>query len=166
MSAVLYAMVGLPCSGKTTYARSLAARTSAVRFSPDEWQLRLFGHDMDHPDHDRRHDAVENLMRDMADEFLAHGVSVILDFGFWSKEERDFLRSHARSLGACFEIHFMDTPMELIYSRLESRNRSGRGDIFILSREELDSYLKWWQPPTDAEEGLVRVAPAHTGEII
>lgn len=167
MSAVLYAMVGLPCSGKTTYAERLSEATGAVRFSPDEWQLRLFGHDMEHPDHDRRHDEVEALMRDMADRLLIRGVSVILDFGFWGRSERDELRRHARDLGAGFVMYCMDTPLEKIYQRLEARNRSGRDDIFVLSRDVLDSYLKWWQPPDDGEEGLVRVAPDNTyGEII
>lgn len=160
MAAVLYAMVGLPCAGKSTCAARIAQKTGAVRFTPDEWHTRLFGHDMDSPEeHDARHDRVEALMRDVADSLLRCGVSVILDFGFWSVEERDHLREHARELGAGFRICYMDTPMDEIYSRMEARNGSGRTDIFRITRADMESYLKWWQPPTEAEEGFVRITP-------
>lgn len=159
MAAVLYAMVGLPCAGKSTCAARIALKTGAVRFTPDEWHTRLFGHDMDSPEHDARHDRVEALMRDVADSLLRCGVSVILDFGFWSVEERDYLREHARELDAGFRICYMDTPMDEIYSRMEARNDSGRTDIFRISRADMESYLKWWQPPTEAEEGFVRITP-------
>ena len=43
--ATLHLMVGLPCSGKTTLARKLEHERSALRLTPDEWQLRLFGQD-------------------------------------------------------------------------------------------------------------------------
>jgi predicted kinase len=75
-------MVGLPGSGKTTLARRLAETHQAVRLTPDEWHIRLFGQDAEHPEHDRRHDMVEALMWDVAQAVLARGVDVILDFGF------------------------------------------------------------------------------------
>ncbi|WP_424949772.1 AAA family ATPase [Deinococcus sp.] len=39
----LFLMVGLPGSGKTTLAKQLEQRHSAVRFTPDEWMMPLFG---------------------------------------------------------------------------------------------------------------------------
>lgn len=159
MTAYLYAMVGLPCSGKTTCAARIARKTGAVRFTPDEWHIRLFGHDVGSQEHDARHDRVEALMRDVADSLMRCGVSVILDFGFWSVEERDYLREHARELGAGFRICYMDTPMDEIYSRMEARNVSGRSDIFRITRADMEGYLRSWQPPTQAEEDLVRITP-------
>lgn len=164
MNAVLYAMAGLPCSGKTTCAARIGRETGAMRFSPDEWHTRMFGHDMDSPEHDARHDRVEALMRDVADALLVRGVSVILDFGFWSRRERDQLREHARSLGADFRIIFMDTPLDVIFARMDARNASGREDIFRLTREDMLSYLQWWEPPTDDEADLIRIKP-DGGEI-
>ena len=36
-------MVGLPGAGKTTRARELARSHNALRLTPDEWHLDLFG---------------------------------------------------------------------------------------------------------------------------
>jgi predicted kinase len=43
---------------------------------------------------------------------LALGGNVILDFGFWAREEREALRSRAKELGASSEVHFLDVPEE------------------------------------------------------
>src|SRR6476659_6415304 len=47
--ATLHLMVGLPCSGKSTLARTLEHEHSALRLTPDEWQIRLFGQDAEAP---------------------------------------------------------------------------------------------------------------------
>src|SRR3954467_9955429 len=87
--ATLPLMVGLPCSGKTTLARKLEHERSALRLTPDEWQLRLFGQDAEEPEHEARHSLIEALLWDLASRALVLGTSVILDFGFWAREERE-----------------------------------------------------------------------------
>jgi predicted kinase len=47
--ATLHLMVGLPFSGKTTLARKLEQECSALRLTPDEWQVCLFGQDAKEP---------------------------------------------------------------------------------------------------------------------
>ena len=69
--ATLYLMVGLPCSGKTTLARTLEQEHSALRLTPDEWQLRLFGQDAADPQHDARHSLIEALQWEVAERALA-----------------------------------------------------------------------------------------------
>ena len=91
--ATLHLMVGLPCSGKTTLARELEYKCSALRLTPDEWQLRLFGQDAEDPEHNVRHSRIEALLWEMASRALALGTNVILDYGFWAREEREDYRS-------------------------------------------------------------------------
>ena len=86
--ATLHLMVGLPCSGKTTLARQLEIERSALRLTPDEWHLRLFGQDVMEPAHNARHDLIEALLWDLAARALVLGTNVILDFGFWSRDRR------------------------------------------------------------------------------
>src|ERR1051326_6891057 len=42
-SGRLLLMVGLPGAGKTTRAKELAAAHRALRLTPDEWMIQLFG---------------------------------------------------------------------------------------------------------------------------
>lgn len=68
--ATLHLMIGLPCSGKTTRARELEQQYHALRLTPDIWQIQLFGADMFHPDHDRNHSQIEQIMWDVAKRVL------------------------------------------------------------------------------------------------
>jgi predicted kinase len=115
-------MVGLPCSGKTTVARKLEHERSALRLTPDEWQLRLFGQDAEEPEHNARHGLIEALLWEVASRALALGTDVILDFGFWAREEREDYRLRAKQLGASSEVHFLDVPGDELLRRLVRRN--------------------------------------------
>lgn len=104
--AKVHLMVGLPCAGKTIWAKQIEAGTGAVHLTPDAWQTRIYGNGMRHPDHTRIHDAVEAVMVDLAGELLTRGVDVILDFGFWSRAERRKMRHWAESVGAVCAMHY------------------------------------------------------------
>lgn len=152
MKPVLHLMVGLPGSGKTTYAKKLEGEVGALRLTPDEWHIALFGDDFPGDDHDERHSRVERVMWSVAQRALSLGVSVILDFGFWSREERDGLRRQARRLGADFRIHYMDVPLDELIRRVEIRNGSAEGDpVFRISRGDLEQWAAMFQPPTQDE---------------
>ncbi|MFA1624141.1 hypothetical protein ACDY96_15285 [Rhizobium mongolense] len=40
----------MPGSGKPTRAKEMEGALPAVRLMPDEWHLRLFGQDLEHPE--------------------------------------------------------------------------------------------------------------------
>ena len=150
--ATLHLMVGLPGSGKTTYAKKLEQETGAIRLTPDEWHLMLFGDDFPGEDHDARHSRVERVMWSVAERALTLGVDVILDFGFWSREERSALRQQARRLGADFRIHYMDVPFDELLRRIDLRNeRAGSDPVFRISRADMESWIPFFQPPSKDE---------------
>ncbi|MBP3389665.1 MAG: ATP-binding protein [Clostridia bacterium] len=150
--ATLHLMVGLPGSGKTTFAKKLAKQENAVLFSPDDWQFKLFGNDINQPTHDENHTKIEELMWDVAKDILKTGTDVILDFGCWAKEERDAFRKKAHNVGAGFKIHFMNTPVEEIWARLEKRNNmAGQNGVFYVKKEELEVWSSMFQKPTEEE---------------
>src|SRR4030095_11944990 len=104
--ATLHLMVGLPCSGKTTLAKNLEHELLALRLTPDEWQIPLFGQDAEEPEHDARHSLIESMLWNIARRSLELGTNVILDLGFWVREEREDYRSRAKQLGASSEVHY------------------------------------------------------------
>ena len=106
--ATLYLMVGLPCSGKTTRAKELENELFALRLTPDEWHVRLFGHDIYDPDHDKRHGLIEDMVWQIAARALSLGTNVILDFVFWAKEARNDFSKRAKELGFRSVIVYID----------------------------------------------------------
>ncbi len=146
----LHLMVGLPCSGKTTLARTLERKHSALRLTPDEWQVRLFGQDAADPRHDDRHSLIEAMQWEVAERALVLGVDVILAFGFWAREEREDFRARAKKLGASSEVHFLDVPSEELFRRLARRN-ADPGLAFHISEEMMKPWLELFQKPDEDE---------------
>jgi predicted kinase len=144
-------MVGLPCSGKTTLARALEHQHSALRLTPDEWHIRLFGQDAEDPEHDGRHRLIEALQWDVATRALVLGIDVVLDFGFWAREEREDYRSRARQLGASSEVHFLDVPERELLRRLAQRNAQPSALAFHIPEEMMRPWIASFQKPTPEE---------------
>jgi len=157
-TATLHLMVGLPGSGKTTMARQLETEHPALRLTVDEWHIRLFGSDIsDDSDeaawaaHNARHAAVEALLWDTAARVLALGIDVILDFGFWTRRERDAFRAKARALGAGFRIHFADLPAEPLLERIRGRNARLPAGAFHIPEAKLREWMLLFEPPLPDE---------------
>jgi len=144
-------MVGLPFSGKTTLARKLEYEHSALRLTPDEWHVRLFGQDASEPEHDARHSVIEELLWNMASRALELETNVILDFGFWAREEREDFRFRAKKLGASSEVHFLDVTGEELLRRLAVRNSQPSQERFFISAEMMKPWIASFQKPTRDE---------------
>jgi predicted kinase len=147
----LHLMVGLPCSGKTTLAMKLEVERSALRLTPDEWQVPLFGQDADEPEHDARHTLLERLLWNIASRALQLGTNVILDFGFWAREEREDFRMRAKKLEAASEVHFLEVPEEELLRRLAARNAQPGPGCFRISVAAMKPWLAFFQKPTADE---------------
>ena len=145
--ATLYLMVGLPCSGKTTRAKELENELIALRLTPDEWHVNLFGHDVYDPEHDKRHGLIEDMLWQIAARSLSLGTNIILDFGFWAKEERDDFRSRAKKIGARSEIVFMDVDEEELIKRVRIRNENLTNTIAYIPEEMMMSWIGFFQKP-------------------
>src|SRR5512135_827378 len=113
----LVLLCGLPASGKTTLARELADAYGAVRLNPDEWELAL---DVD-PFDAAFQTRLEGQFWELTKRLLALGISVVLEWGFWARSERDEKREDARTLGVPVELRFLDVPFEELVTRVVAR---------------------------------------------
>lgn len=143
----MYVMVGLPGAGKTTLAKQLEAQHRALRFTPDEWMMPLFGWG---ESGDKR-EVVEALLWDMGARALTLGLSVVLDYGLWARSERDDYRARAEAVGARVEMYFLDVSHAELWRRIERRNQTlGPGDVPI-TEAQLNEMLTMFQAPTVEE---------------
>jgi predicted kinase len=148
--ARLILICGLPGSGKTTLAKQLAPKLRAVRFCPDEWKHEL---DIDYYDEQRRV-RLEARLWALGQELLGLGQSVILENGFWAREERDELRLAARELGVPVELHYLDVPVDELWRRLEIRNQLALSGTAPIAHEDLQNWSTQFEAPDAAELAL------------
>ncbi|HTI26372.1 MAG TPA: ATP-binding protein [Kutzneria sp.] len=146
MRATLIIVCGLPGSGKTTHAVRLAAERGGVRLSPDDWMDALAVNLWDTAMRAR----LEALQWALAKDMLRAGVTVVVEWGTWSRAERDTLRVEARELGASVELVYLDVPVDELWRRIQQR---GREDPPI-TRAELEVWSRDFERPTEEEMGL------------
>ncbi|HEY6376622.1 MAG TPA: ATP-binding protein, partial [Edaphobacter sp.] len=130
----LIIVCGLPGSGKTTLAKRLEGKLHAIRFSPDEWINAL---SLDLYDEARR-EKIEALQWKFAQNLLALGLTVIIEWGTWARSERDTLRTGARALGAAVELHYLSASMDVLFGRVQCRGTENPP----IERDEL---LRWFE---------------------
>jgi predicted kinase len=147
MRPTLFVMVGLPGAGKTTLAKRLEAEHSALRLTPDEWMLPLFGA----ADLTEERGTLEALLWGIAERSLRLGLNVVLDYGLWARCEREDYRARGQAAGARVEITYLNVPKEELWRRLEIRNENADGTAPRITRDELEQYIAMFQPPTDDE---------------
>jgi predicted kinase len=138
---------GLPGAGKTALARQLAADRSAVRLTKDEWLWALGSTPWDEPTREK----VEHELWRLTQKILRLGLSVVLDFGLWARNERDKMRCVARGLGVGVELHYLDMPAEELWRRIEARNAEPPWDSCPIRRSDFDRWVLMFQAPDAAE---------------
>jgi predicted kinase len=146
----------LPGSGKTTFARQLAAERHAVRLTKDEWLVDIGSSPWDESTRVK----VEQKLWQLAQEILRLGLSVVVDFGLWARVERDELRTAARDLGVGVELHFLDAPSEVLWERIEDRNAAPPWNRFPIQRAHLEEWMGIFQAPEPSELVLFDPPPA------
>ena len=110
---------------------------------PDAWLSEL---KLDLWDEARR-SIIEAMQWRLTRRFLTAGVSVIIEWGTWGRDERLCLTNEARALGALVELYWLTAPTEVMLERIRARGRENPP----ITEEHIEGWQRAFQIP-DAEE--------------
>lgn len=143
----LFLTVGLPCTGKTTFARRIEVEQNALRLTKDEWVKALYGNENPRS----AQDVIEGRLIEVGLRALELGNNVVIDYGLWGRDERSALRRAALDRGAVVEIHYFElAPAEQRRLR-DQRQAEAPHTTWPISDEELDEWAARIDIPTPAE---------------
>jgi predicted kinase len=150
----IYLIVGLPGAGKTTRAKELEISESALRLTPDEWQMAIFDGDdssrwrtKERADH---RDRIEGKLVETGMRAAALGMDVVFDFGFWGKDERSALRWIAGTLGAAAHVVYLPINLDEQRRRIRDRYDNEPGQ-FRMDDADLEQWHRQFQAPDHDE---------------
>lgn len=144
---------GRICCGKSTYAERLRLESKAVLLSIDEIMLTLFGlYAGDR--HDEYAERTKQYLYEKSVELVEAGVDVILDWGFWRKEERAAAKTFYAAKGIPCEFHYLDISDALWKERVEKRNRAvtaGTAIAYPVDENLAAKFASRFEPPAKEE---------------
>ena len=119
-------------AGKTTFARQLERDIPAIRFSHDEWMVRLYGNNPPVEQFADFCSRIDEQVEEVWLRCLELGVDVVLDFGFWRRQERDETRAKISAIGAQAHLYRVGCPEDEAWQRIEERNANLQGSLLIV----------------------------------
>ena len=125
---------GRICSGKTVYAKNIAKDLKAVILSIDEITLELFGQHLGDK-HDEICEKIKIFLCKKSVEIISAGLNVILDWGFWKREDRQFITKYFNDLNINVEWHYIDVNENTWNNNIINRNMA------IKNNKESSYYL-------------------------
>ncbi len=152
--ATLHLLHGLVGSGKTTFARQLERKIRAVRFTPDEWMIRLYGDRPPVETFQETLDRLYELIWEHAARVLQTGTDVILDGGFWSRASRDDARRRAAELGVSCRFYAINCPTDVARQRVLRRTAEMPAGAFWINEPAIDVLNRRVEPLGTDEEHI------------
>ena len=137
--AKLLCICGKIGCGKTYYANRLKEQEHAVILSTDEVTYDLTNNQQG-DGYDEFAIRVNLYLRKKAVEIVNAGCTVILDWGFGTKENRKEIKRYGENNGVLVEMHYIDIDDKTWYENIEKRNNeviSGNGGSSFYVNEGL-----------------------------
>ncbi len=150
-----YLLSGLPCSGKSTYARALE-RTGIVRLSVDELMHERHGRPGKDYAGELQPVLEEPLLREVREQvtdLLRAGHSVVLDHGLGTRVEREKYKRLVTDAGGRWRLVRFDV------DHAELRRRLAQGNADPAYGDLPESVLEWMIRGSEPPSGEGEEAP-------
>lgn len=150
----VYLICGKICSGKSYYAKSLKEKHTAVILSTDEATYDLIANEQGEF-YNIFAQRVNDYLKKKAVEICKAGANVILDWGFWTKDNRIDISSYLQSCDISYEWHYIDVDDDTWNRNIEERNKrieeGNGGSDFYVDEGLLNKLLSMFEVPDKAE---------------
>lgn len=150
----LIAICGKVCSGKSYYAAKLREKENAVILSCDDVTMTLFDNDLG-DNHDVMVKKIMTHLKDVSIKIINTNTNVILDWGFWSKKDREELTEYYQKKNIPIEWHYICVDDETWNKNIEERNKrleeGNGGSDFHVGEGLRKKVLSRWDEPTKDE---------------
>ena len=144
---------GKICSGKSTLAEKLRLKKRAVVLSVDEITLAIFGQFIGEK-HDEVVEKTQKYLFDKSLKLIECGVNVILDWGFWQRQEREEARNFYLEKGIETEFYYIDITEEEWKRRVAKRNQAIKENnlsAYFVDENLRIKFSNLFEPPTEDE---------------
>ncbi|MBQ7308028.1 MAG: ATP-binding protein [Clostridia bacterium] len=126
---------GKICSGKTYYANIIKEKEKAVILSTDEATFDLINNEQGEF-YNIFANRVNKYLRKKAVEICKNGCSVILDWGFWTREGRKEITEFLIQNNVKFEWHYIDVSekkwkQQIVYRNKKIQDGNGGQDFYL-----------------------------------
>ena len=155
--AKVYLICGKLCCGKTTYSQKICAENDAVLLSVDEMILTVFGQNCG-AKHDEYVNNAKKYLLNKSLELIDKNINVVLDWGFWTRKEREFAKDFYKSRGIDCELHYIDISDDVCKARIEKRNKAVLTDktsAYYVDENLLDKFNSIFETPSEDEIDVV-----------
>ncbi len=157
---IIYLLCGLTGSGKTTYAEGLI-HDGATKLSIDEEVFNEHGrYGVNYPEDQytekevKAKKALEQKLKDL----LTSGKSVVLDYGFWKKEDRDYYKKLIEENGGQWKLVYFKADNDELLERLKERNKRTDANALTVTKEMfLNDFVRRFEEPVgEGEEVIIK----------
>jgi predicted kinase len=124
----------------------------AIRFTYDEWMVRLYGSNPPASEYQDFYVRIESLIWDLALKLLSARVDVIIDSGFWSRASRDSARKRVRQAGAEPVFYKVNCPEDVMRSRVAARTKSLPEDSLWINQSAFDKFKDRFEQMNEDED--------------
>lgn len=143
-------LCGKPTSGKTTLRNKIMDRyTNIYSFSCDEEMLKTYGEIPDSNEFNEKLALTKNMLYTKAIKMLKT-CSVILDFGFWYKQERDKVRHIFKEYNVV--LIYLNVEHNTLVQNVKKRNENLAENEYFMDEETLKILANKFEEPDEAED--------------
>ncbi len=134
-----------------------------MRFSLDEWMLRLYPLRYDDPGYAERAERCKDLIWSLAEQILALRQDVVLDWNQWSRHRRSVWRRRIESAGHHAVLHHVRVPLDLAIRRVEERSGRREPGTHPLDAAGVRHLATIFEPPGPSEGLAIIETSGHGG---